>query len=58
MHCHTMISIPMLKIRLVEFFSYALEQNFVGFDNTGFTPPDPSGAAGPDHYVSCGKTRV
>jgi len=32
-------------------FSYALEQNFVGFDNTGFTPPDPSGAAGPDHYV-------
>ena len=32
-------------------YSYALEQNFVGFDNTGFTPPDPSGAAGPDHYV-------
>ncbi|RZP14863.1 MAG: hypothetical protein EVA38_04375, partial [Flavobacteriales bacterium] len=32
-------------------FSYAIEQNFVGFDNTGFTPPDPSGAAGPDHYV-------
>ena len=32
-------------------FSYALEQNFVGFDNTSLTPPDPSGAAGPDHYV-------
>ncbi len=32
-------------------FSYALEQNFVGFDNTGFTPPDPTGAVGPDHYV-------
>ena len=32
-------------------FSYALEQNFVGFDDTGFTPPDPSGAVGPDHYV-------
>lgn len=31
--------------------SYALEQNFVGFDNTGFTPPDPTGAAGPNHYV-------
>ena len=31
--------------------SYALEQNFIGFDNTGFTPPDPSGAVGPNHYV-------
>ena len=31
--------------------SYALEQNFIGFDNTGFTPPDPTGAAGPNHYV-------
>ena len=29
----------------------ALEQNFIGFDNTGFTPPDPSGAVGPNHYV-------
>ena len=29
----------------------AIEQNFVGFDNTGFTPPDPTGAVGPDHYV-------
>ena len=31
--------------------SFALEQNFIGFDNTGFTPPDPSGAVGPNHYV-------
>jgi len=31
--------------------TYALEQNFVGFDNTGFTPPDPTGAVGPNHYV-------
>ena len=31
--------------------SYALEQNFVGFDNTGATPPDPTGAVGPNHYV-------
>jgi len=31
--------------------TYALEQNFVGFNNTGFTPPDPTGAVGPNHYV-------
>ncbi|MBZ0328315.1 MAG: hypothetical protein K8F54_11960 [Altibacter sp.] len=31
--------------------SFPLEQNFVGFDNTGFTPPDPTGAVGPNHYV-------
>ena len=31
--------------------TYALEQNFVGFDNTGFTPPDPTGAVGPNHYA-------
>lgn len=28
-----------------------IEQNFIGFDNTGFTPPDPTGAVGPNHYV-------
>ncbi|PKA83913.1 putative secreted protein (Por secretion system target) [Ulvibacter sp. MAR_2010_11] len=31
--------------------SFPLEQNFIGFDNTGFTPPDPTGAVGPNHYV-------
>jgi len=31
--------------------SLPLEQNFVGFDNTGYTPPDPTGAVGPNHYV-------
>ena len=31
--------------------AYALEQNFIGFDNTGYTPPDPTGAVGPIHYV-------
>ena len=31
--------------------TYAIEQNFVGFDNTGATPPDPTGAVGPNHYI-------
>jgi len=31
--------------------AFALEQNFVGFDDTGATPPDPTGAVGPNHYV-------
>ncbi|MFK5983086.1 MAG: GEVED domain-containing protein [Flavobacteriaceae bacterium] len=29
----------------------ALEQNFIGFNNTGATPPDPTGAVGPNHYI-------
>ena len=29
----------------------ALEQNFIGATNTGATPPDPTGAVGPNHYV-------
>ncbi len=28
-----------------------IEQNFVGAEDTGLTPPDPTGAAGPNHYV-------
>jgi hypothetical protein len=28
-----------------------LEQNFIGANSTGATPPDPTGAAGPNHYV-------
>ena len=34
-------------------FSYALEQNFIGASSTesGFFPPDPTGAVGPNHYV-------
>ncbi len=33
--------------------SYALEQNFVGVsqNESGFIPPDPTGAVGPNHYV-------
>lgn len=36
-------------------FSYNLEENFDGISNAeggGFTPPDPSGAVGPNHYVN------
>ena len=31
----------------------AIEQNFIGASSSesGFTPPDPTGAAGPNHYV-------
>ena len=29
----------------------ALEANFIGANNTNLTPPDPTGAAGPNHYV-------
>jgi hypothetical protein len=29
----------------------ALEENFIGANNTNLTPPDPTGAAGPNHYV-------
>ncbi|MFT6200433.1 MAG: hypothetical protein ACJAQ2_002213 [Vicingaceae bacterium] len=29
----------------------ALEENFIGATNTGATPPDPTGAVGPNHYV-------
>ncbi len=29
----------------------ALEQNFIGATNTNLTPPDPTGAVGPNHYV-------
>ncbi len=34
-------------------FSYALEENFIGASSSesGFVPPDPTGAVGPDHYV-------
>jgi hypothetical protein len=28
-----------------------LEQNFIGATNTNLTPPDPTGAVGPNHYV-------
>lgn len=31
--------------------NFPIEQNFIGFSNTGFTPPDPTGAVGPNHYV-------
>ena len=31
--------------------SRALEQNFIGANNTNLTPPDPTGAVGPNHYV-------
>ncbi|MEM7187733.1 MAG: CARDB domain-containing protein, partial [Bacteroidota bacterium] len=33
--------------------SYALEENFIGASSSesGFVPPDPSGAVGPNHYV-------
>jgi len=36
-------------------YSYALEENFDGLTSSeggGFTPPDPSGAAGPNHYIA------
>jgi len=35
--------------------SYALEENFDGLtsgEGGGFTPPDPTGAAGPNHYIA------
>lgn len=35
--------------------SYALEENFDGLSSSeggGFTPPDPTGAAGPNHYIA------
>ncbi|MEL6810735.1 MAG: GEVED domain-containing protein [Bacteroidota bacterium] len=35
--------------------SYALEENYDGIsaaEGGGFTPPDPTGAAGPNHYVN------
>ncbi len=38
--------------------TYALEQNFIGFDNTGATPPDPTGAVGPNHYVHSVNSQV
>jgi hypothetical protein len=33
--------------------SYALEQNFIGASSSesGYVPPDPTGAVGPNHYV-------
>lgn len=33
--------------------SYAIEQNFIGVsqNESGFLPPDPTGAVGPNHYV-------
>lgn len=38
---------------LGEIQTRALEQNFIGASSSesGFTPPDPTGAAGPNHYV-------
>lgn len=38
--------------------TYALEQNFTGFDNTGATPPDPTGAVGPNHYVHAVNSQI
>ncbi len=38
--------------------TYALEQNFIGFDNTGPTPPDPTGAVGPNHYVHAVNSQI
>jgi len=34
-------------------YSYALEENFIGASSSesGFLPPDPTGAVGPNHYV-------
>ncbi|GGG33125.1 hypothetical protein GCM10011344_37560 [Dokdonia pacifica] len=29
----------------------AIEANFIGIGATGFVPPDPTGAVGPNHYV-------
>ncbi len=33
--------------------SYAIEQNFIGVsqNESGFLPPDPTGAVGPNHYL-------
>ncbi len=42
-------------------FSYALEQNFDGLgsgESGGFTPPDPTGAVGPNHYVAAANVAV
>jgi len=38
---------------LGEIQTRAIEQNFIGASSSesGFTPPDPTGAAGPNHYV-------
>ena len=35
--------------------SYGLEENFIGAsqNESGFLPPDPTGAVGPNHYVHC-----
>ena len=42
-------------------FSYAIEQNFDGLgsgESGGFTPPDPTGAVGPNHYVAAANVAV
>ncbi|MGV6828170.1 MAG: GEVED domain-containing protein [Flavobacteriales bacterium] len=41
--------------------SYALEENFDGLasgESGGFTPPDPTGAVGPNHYVAAANVAI
>ena len=39
-------------------FSYAIEQNFIGFEFPDLTPPDPTGAVGPNHYVHAVNSQI
>lgn len=46
---------PLRQIEPGGVFSMPIEENFDGLTNSeggGFTPPDPSGAAGPNHYIN------
>lgn len=44
---------PNVQRSFGEIRTRAIEQNFIGASSSesGFTPPDPTGAAGPNHYV-------
>src|SRR5690606_4814236 len=44
---------PNVQRNFGEIRTRAIEQNFIGASSSesGFTPPDPTGAAGPNHYV-------
>ncbi|MCB0465438.1 MAG: proprotein convertase P-domain-containing protein [Aequorivita sp.] len=44
---------PLLQKVAGGIHSYALEENFIGASSSesGFVPPDPTGAVGPNHYV-------
>ena len=46
---------PIRQTDVGEVVGFALEENFDGISKSeggGFTPPDPTGAAGPNHYVA------